>query len=295
MTELLHTREAVRNRVRQWRDERERIAFVPTMGNLHAGHFALVREAKQRAPRVVVSIFVNPLQFGANEDFARYPRTLDADLAGLKALGTDLVYAPAADELFPRGLNGLAYVDVPELADELCGQFRPGHFKGVCTVVAKLFHIVQPDCALFGEKDRQQFVLLRRMVDDLDFPIEMIGMPTVREPDGLAMSSRNHFLSASDRKRANSLYRELTAVGKSLQAGAKDWALPVAQAIETLKMQGFAVDYFECRRRVDLAVPSEHERELVVLGAARLGDVRLIDNVPVDLPSVESTDHEARI
>lgn len=273
----------VRSLVAAWRAAGLRVAFVPTMGNLHAGHVHLVSEARRQADRVVASIFVNPLQFGVNEDFSAYPRTLAADQEKLTAAGCDLLFAPGEQEMYPLGRDGLSFVEVPGLSDILCGAFRPGHFRGVATVVCKLFHIVQPDVALFGEKDYQQLLVIRLMVRDLNMPVEIIGVPTVRETDGLAMSSRNGYLAADERRLATEVYATLQALAAEVRAGALEYAALEAAAAARLERAGFRPDYVSVRRAEDLAVPQGGERRLVVLAAARLGRTRLIDNLLIDI------------
>lgn len=273
----------VRSLVAAWRAAGQRIAFVPTMGNLHAGHIHLVDEAHRHADRVVASIFVNPLQFGPSEDFAAYPRTLAADQEKLAAAGCDLLFAPGEREMYPLGCEGLTCVEVPGLSDILCGAFRPGHFRGVATVVSKLFHIVQPDVALFGEKDYQQLLVIRRMVRDLDMPVEIIGVATVREADGLALSSRNGYLSADERRLAAGLYAALQALAAQVREGRQDYAALEAAAVARLERAGFRPDYVSVRRAADLGLPQAGERRLVVLVAARLGKTRLIDNLLIEL------------
>ena len=270
---------SLRDRVSAWRRAGERIAFVPTMGNLHAGHYALVAEARARCDRVVASVFVNPTQFGPNEDFAAYPRTLDADAAGLAAVGCDLLFAPTVDVLYPFGPEASVRVHVPGVSEGLCGDFRPGHFDGVATVVAKLFHLVQPDVAVFGRKDFQQLRVIERMVRDLGMPIEIIGVDTLREPNGLAMSSRNQYLSADERERAAEIHRTLAAMREAVGQGRARPAVEAA-AVDRLAQAGFRVDYAAIRRADDLALPADAERTgLVALVAARLGKARLIDNL----------------
>ncbi|MEF3192969.1 MAG: pantoate--beta-alanine ligase [Halothiobacillaceae bacterium] len=279
--QTLHVQSDLRAAVRALRAKNRRIAFVPTMGNLHAGHLALVKRAQQVADAVVVSIFVNPLQFGAGEDFERYPRTEERDAALLAEAGVNLLFLPAVDTLYPHGQAGCTRVMVPELSDILCGASRPGHFVGVTTVVTKLFNIVMPDVAVFGEKDYQQLVILRRMVRDLDMPIELIGVPTVREADGLAMSSRNGYLSAEERAIAPGLYRTLCAAREALRAGQAP-ALVEAEAIERLHALGFLPEYVSVHRAEDLAHAVAGEvGSLRILAAARLGRTRLIDNIEV--------------
>ncbi len=257
------------------------IAFVPTMGNLHDGHLALVARARELAPRVVVSIYVNPLQFGPQEDFAAYPRTLEADRARLAEAGADLVFAPRDAVMYPRPLSETTRVHVPGLSEILCGAHRPGHFDGVATVVARLFNLVRPDHAVFGEKDYQQLLVIRRMVEDLAIPVRIHGVPTVREPDGLAMSSRNQYLTPEERARAPALYRALRAAAEALAQGREDYGRLEAQGRAALEAAGFRVDYFTVRDADDLAPPAPG-RPLVVLAAARLGRARLIDNLRVD-------------
>lgn len=252
-------------------------AFVPTMGNLHVGHLDLVRIAREQGGCVVASIFVNPLQFGPNEDFDSYPRTLDADCAQLQAAGCDVVFAPSVREMYPVPQQ----IDVtpPAMAGELCGAFRPGHFQGVCTVVAKLFNIVQPQVAVFGKKDYQQLAVIRAMVRELNFPIRIVGGETVRAADGLALSSRNGYLSESERAEAPRLYRQLSEMALQLRAGQRDFAALTAAARQVLEQQGWRVDYIEIRDADSLLAPAGDG--LVVLGAAWLGQTRLIDNIEV--------------
>lgn len=271
--------------LRQWRADMraagKRVAFVPTMGNLHRGHFSLVEQARQAADVVVASIFVNPTQFGPNEDFASYPRTLAADEAGLAAAGCNLVFAPNVQTMYPLGVDRTVHMDVPEVSQGLCGDLRPGHFAGVATVVARLFNMVQPDRAWFGRKDFQQVLVIQRMIEDLSFPIEMHVGETIREANGLAMSSRNAYLTDAEREQAAEIYRTLSAVAESVRAGRK-LGLIEAAAVDRLQGAGFRVDYVSIRRAADLSVPSDaHESNLVVLAAARLGKARLIDNLLV--------------
>ncbi len=272
----------VRRRVREWRNNGERIAFVPTMGNLHPGHLSLVERAKALADRVVASIFVNPLQFGANEDLDAYPHTPEEDSRQLTEHGVDLLFHPQEKEMYPNGREAVTWVEVPGISEILCGASRPGHFRGVATVVAKLFNIVQPDVAVFGEKDFQQLAVLRRMVSDLCMPVELAGVPTVRESDGLAMSSRNGYLTTEQRSLAPSLYRTLQAVGEQLRAGRSDYPTLEREANAQLASQGFRPDYLTIRR-TDLSVPAAGDCELVILVAAHLGKARLIDNLLISL------------
>lgn len=261
---------------------RQSIAFVPTMGNLHEGHLTLVRQARERAERVIVSIFVNPLQFGAGEDFDSYPRTLERDAELLAAEGVDWLFNPPVEVMYPRPAAEQTRVVVPAIGDILCGASRPGHFEGVATVVCKLFNLVRPDLALFGQKDYQQLLVIRRMVADLAMPVEVIGVPTVREPDGLAMSSRNGYLSAAERAIAPALYRVLRDTAAGLRAGDRAKDLEVAGAA-ALDASGLKTDYLAIRRQADLAEPEAGDRELVILAAAYLGKARLIDNLEVSL------------
>ncbi len=267
-----------------WRFGKETVGFVPTMGNLHEGHLTLVREARARADRVVVSIFVNPMQFDREDDLRAYPRTLQQDARRLEDEGVDALFAPDESVVYPRGTQASAYVEVPRLGAILEGASRPGHFRGVATVVAKLFNLVQPHLAFFGEKDFQQLLVIRRMVEDLDFPVEIVGVPTQREADGLAMSSRNAYLSAQERSRAPLLYRSLQEVAGALRAGATDCPALERRALRRLERGGFRPDYVVVRRRADLEPPGPQDDALVVLGAAWLGRARLIDNVLVDRP-----------
>jgi pantoate--beta-alanine ligase len=262
-----------------WRRAGERIAFVPTMGNLHAGHGSLVGRASQLADRVIVSIFVIPLQFGPNEDFAAYPRTPEVDRRVLESLHVDLLFAPEVADIYPRGQESTARVHVPMLEDILCGAFRPGHFMGVATVVTKLLNIVQPDVAVFGEKDYQQLLIIRRAAVDLCMPIEIVGVPTAREPDGLAMSSRNRYLSADQRAIAPAIYSELERARKAIESGNGDYATLARQGGQALQQAGFRPDYFEIRDAATLDVAGAQSHELVILTAARIGRARLIDNV----------------
>ncbi|BCX82448.1 pantoate--beta-alanine ligase [Methylomarinovum caldicuralii] len=264
----------------EWRRAGQRIVLVPTMGNLHEGHLQLVDTARRCSDRVVVSIFVNPLQFGPGEDYDRYPRTLEADCAKLETRGADLVFAPPVAEIYPRPLAESTFVEVPGITEILCGASRPGHFRGVATVVAKLFNIVQPDVAVFGEKDYQQLQVIRRLVADLNFPVEIVGVPIVREADGLALSSRNGYLTPEERARAPLLYRSLCQARDAIAAGERDFAALCRRQRESLEEAGFRPDYFEIRRP-DLGEAGPDDRPLMILAAAWLGRTRLIDNLQV--------------
>jgi len=270
----------LRSRVELWR-RGGNVAFVPTMGNLHAGHISLVQAARKIADRVVVSIFVNPMQFGEGEDFDSYPRTLESDSRMLEAVGTDLVFAPLVEVMYPKPASEQTRVEVPGLSGLLCGACRPGHFVGVATVVCKLFNMVQPDISLFGNKDFQQLMVIRRMVEDLAMPVKIVGVETMRESDGLAMSSRNGYLTAEERATAPVLYRVLVGLAKQLRDGNDDYAGLEAQAARELDENGFRTDYVAIRRAADLLEPAPGEPELVILGAANLGNARLIDNIEV--------------
>lgn len=266
--------------LREWRKTVGRVAFVPTMGNLHEGHLALVREAEKRAENVVVSIFVNRLQFGQGEDFDKYPRTLADDAAKLEGEGVAVVFAPDERELYPNVAQRYN-VEPPHLQNELCGKFRPGHFRGVATVVAKLFNIVKPDAACFGKKDYQQLAVIKGFVEDLDFDIEIVPVDTGRASDGLALSSRNQYLNETERAEAPRLYRELCAVAEAVKSGNVDYAGLEAAAAGRLKEAGWTVDYVEIRHADTLEVAHAGDRRLVVLAAARLGGTRLIDNLEI--------------
>ncbi len=275
----------VRARVARWREAAERVALVPTMGNLHDGHIALVRQARSHADRVVVSIFVNPLQFGPNEDFSAYPRTPEQDAERLAEAGADLLFLPQEQEIYPHGRQGTTIVEVPGISEILCGASRPGHFRGVATVVTKLFNIVGPDVALFGEKDFQQLLVIRRLVADLNLPLAIRGVPIVREADGLAMSSRNGYLSSAERASAPGLYRALQEGAARLLAGEQVYREVEEAMAHSIVVAGLQPDYVTIRRREDLAEPAMGERDLVILAAARLGRTRLIDNLAVTVPS----------
>jgi pantoate--beta-alanine ligase len=272
----------LRARIGAWRRAGARIAFVPTMGNLHNGHFSLVDLARTRADRVVASVFVNPTQFGPREDFASYPRTLEQDQRALAARGCDLLFAPGVEEIYPFGAAATVRVEVPGLSDILDGASRPGHFVGVATVVTKLFNLVQPDVAVFGQKDFQQLLVIKRMTDDLRLPIEIVAAATFREATGLAMSSRNQYLSADERARAAIIFESLGRMRAALKAG-QAIALIEAAATRALETAGLIPDYAVLRRARDLLSPGPEERSgLIALIAAKLGRARLIDNLATD-------------
>jgi pantoate--beta-alanine ligase len=272
----------LREAVRAARGAGARVAFVPTMGNLHAGHARLLREARRAAGFVVASSYVNPLQFGPQEDFAAYPRTPAEDQRLLEAEAVDALFAPGDAVMYPRGTGMQTTVEVPLLGEILCGASRPGHFRGVATVVNRLFNLVQPDLALFGKKDYQQLLVIRRMVEDLAIPVEVVGVETVRDEDGLALSSRNRYLTPTERAAAPGLYRALRAAAERLRTGDREFAAVEAAASSSLEAAGFRPDYVSIRRQRDLLAPAHDEAALVILAAAQLGRARLIDNIEIN-------------
>ena len=280
---IIETLPLLRQQIRRLRMEGKRVALVPTMGNLHDGHMKLVDEAKARADVVVVSIFVNPMQFDRPEDLARYPRTLQEDCEKLNKRKVDLVFAPSVKEIYPNGTETHTYVDVPGLSTMLEGASRPGHFRGVSTIVSKLFNLVQPDIACFGEKDFQQLALIRKMVADMGYDIEIVGVPIMRAKDGLALSSRNGYLTAEQRKIAPGLYKVLSSIADKLQAGERDLDEIIAIAGQELNEKGFRSDDIQIRDADTLLEVSENSKRAVILVAAWLGDARLIDNKMVEL------------
>ncbi|UZD59482.1 pantoate--beta-alanine ligase [Shewanella algae] len=268
----------IRARVREWRQKGETVAFVPTMGNLHQGHVSLILEAARRADHVVASIFVNPLQFGKNEDLDAYPRTLGADQQKLTEAGCELLFTPTPELIYPKGLDAQAFVEVPGISDELCGTSRPGHFRGVATIVCKLFNIVQPDIALFGRKDYQQLLVIKTMVTDLSLPIEVIGVETVREDSGLALSSRNGYLTEAEKALAPKLKASMDKLAEAIVLG-QDIDQAISNAKEFLRAAGLEPDYLEVREASSLKPVSSDDKSLVILAAAYLGKARLIDNM----------------
>ena len=281
---LLQTAAEVRETVAQWRATHQRVALVPTMGNLHSGHLSLARLAAEHAEKVLVTIFVNPTQFGVGEDFESYPRTLGEDRRMVaEANCVDALFAPAIGEIYPRGADAAYSVRVPSLGSELCGASRPGHFDGVATVVLRLLNIVAPDLLVLGRKDYQQFVILSRMVEDLRIPVAVIAGDTQREPDGLAISSRNQYLSAGERADAPALHAALETARLALTSGRRDYAAVEAEACAAMEAAGFRPDYVEIRVADSLSKPNGMHRpqDLIVLGAGWLGKSRLIDNVRV--------------
>jgi pantoate--beta-alanine ligase len=279
--EVVTTVAEVRARLAAWRIGGERVVLVPTMGTLHAGHASLISLGRAYGTRLVATVFVNPTQFGPAEDFAAYPRTPEQDARTLRSAGCDLLFRPDVSAIYESGPEGTTRIDVPGLSTILCGAFRPGHFSGVATVVATLFHIVEPHVAVFGEKDYQQLVIIRRMVSDLRMPVDVVGAPTVREEDGLAMSSRNQYLSAGERGVAPTLFRELSRVARAIADGGRDFERLERESAAALDAAGFRTDYVSIRAAGTLASPGLDDRQLVVLAAARLGAARLIDNVQV--------------
>ncbi|AXW93073.1 pantoate--beta-alanine ligase [Cronobacter sakazakii] len=280
---IIETVPLLRQQIRRLRMEGKRIALVPTMGNLHDGHMKLVDEAKASADAVVVSIFVNPMQFDRADDLARYPRTLQEDCEKLNKRGADFVFAPTPEEVYPQGMSDQTYVDVPGLSTMLEGASRPGHFRGVSTVVSKLFNLVQPDVACFGEKDYQQLALIRKMTADMGYDIEIIGVPTVRAKDGLALSSRNGYLTSDQRKIAPGLSKVMNTMAEKLRAGERDLEEIIAAASEALSEKGFRPDDLQIRDADTLLALSPASQRAVILMAAWLGQARLIDNQTVEL------------
>ncbi len=274
---------SLRENLRGWRGFDETVALVPTMGNLHAGHLSLVDAARKLADRVVVSIFVNPTQFGPGEDFAAYPRTLDKDRRQLTRANVDILFAPPVEEIYPDRERPGTVVSVPGLSGILCGQFRPGHFDGVASVVTRLFNIVQPDSAVFGQKDYQQLLVIRRLQADLHLPVKIVAAPTAREPDGLALSSRNQYLDDAQRATAPGLHRALADCAEALRRGSREFEVLESRGMAGLVAAGFRPDYFTIRNAADLGTPAATTRNLAVLAAGHLGRARLIDNLLVDL------------
>lgn len=281
--EVIEDKTALKELLLEWRQHGEHVAIVPTMGNLHSGHASLVELAREHAERVVVTVFVNPTQFAEGEDFEDYPRTLERDKRRLQRVNTDVIFVPNVETLYPFGLQNATSVTVPGLTENFCGSFRPGHFDGVTTVVARLFALVQPDVAVFGQKDYQQQLVIRRMVDDLGLPINIITAPTVREENGLAMSSRNAYLSDEERAMAPKIHEVLKSAGEALQSGKRNFEELENAASKQLSEAGFEVEYVAIRRALDLSVPNRDCDELVLMVAAHLGKARLIDNIVVTI------------
>jgi len=281
--EVIEKSDALREQLADWRHAGEHVALVPTMGNLHDGHISLIELARENAERVVVSVFVNPTQFGEGEDFEDYPRTIEVDRRRARKSGVDLLFVPSVETVYPFGVDNATSVSVPTLSDELCGSFRPGHFDGVTTVVTRLFSLVQPDVAVFGQKDYQQHIVIRRLVDDLNLPINVLCGPTRRELDGLAMSSRNQYLSDDERLVAPQLHEILHEVGTALENGQRSYGELEAQASKRLEEAGFTPEYVSVRRAENLKKPNRDCDELVVLASCFLGKTRLIDNLVVHI------------
>ena len=274
---------ALRKQVLRWKQADDKIAFVPTMGNLHQGHLSLVKKAKELADKVIVSIFVNPLQFDDKADLSAYPRTLENDISLLKTVGCDAVFLPTAEVMYPEGMEGHSLITVPNMDDKLCGQVRPGHFDGVATVVTKLFNMVQADIAVFGEKDYQQLLLIKKVVAELNLPIEIQSASTFREKNGLAMSSRNQYLTAEQRQQASALYRILTEMQTQLEQGDRNFIRLQDKAKQALEQLGFEPDYVDIRHAKNLEPAKQSDKALRILLAARLGKARLIDNIACNL------------
>lgn len=279
--QIVTGKEELRELLDEWRQQGEHIALVATMGNLHAGHISLVDLAREHAERVVVTVYVNPTQFGEDEDFSEYPRTLERDTMRMKKIGADILYVPDDESVYPFGHDCATVVSVPGLTENFCGASRPGHFDGVTTVVARLFACVQPDVAVFGQKDYQQQLVIRYMTKDLGLPIRIITAPTVREKDGLAMSSRNQYLSDEERAIAPRLHEILGSIGNRLESGSREFDTMEAAGIAELEAAGFEIEYMAIRRAENLATPDRDCDELIVLAAVKLGKARLIDNVVV--------------
>jgi len=277
----VHSLKELRTILRGYRRQGKTIGLVPTMGNLHEGHISLVRKAAEMADIVVTSIFVNPMQFGVGEDLDNYPRTLAEDQDKLASAGCTLVFAPSAEEVYPEGLAKQTQVIVPDVSDGHCGASRPGHFEGVATVVTMLFNMIQPDLAVFGEKDFQQLAVIRKMVRDLMMPVDVVGAPTIREVDGLAKSSRNGYLSAREREIAPAVYQTLQATAAKIKEGRKDFQTLESEALQSLAAAGLRPDYFNIVSSQTLKPASPEDEEITVLAAAFLGTTRLIDNLTV--------------
>jgi pantoate--beta-alanine ligase len=273
----------LRQYVQHWKDHGQSIAFIPTMGNLHAGHMSLIEKGQSLCDKSLTSIFVNPMQFGPNEDFNHYPRTLDSDIEQLEAIGCDLVYLPTASELYPEGLDKITQVQVTDLTDNYEGAHRPGHFTGVATVVLKLFNIVKPDVSVFGKKDYQQYRVISKMVADLNLEVQIIGQETTREASGLATSSRNQYLDPQQTRTAALIYRLLNDSARAIGEGEKDFRAVEARAIARLEEAGFKTDYFAVCNAETLLPAGPGDRDLVILVTAGLGPTRLLDNIEISL------------
>lgn len=273
----------LRQYAQHWKDHKESIAFIPTMGNLHEGHMSLIHKGQSLCDRTICSIFVNPMQFGANEDFNHYPRTLDRDIEQLKQIGCDLVYLPTASELYPDGLGHITQVHVTDLTDEWEATHRPGHFTGVATIVLKLFNIVKPNVSVFGKKDYQQYRVIQKMVSDLNLDVEIIGSETTREISGLATSSRNQYLTAEQAETASLIYQTLRNTATLINRGERDYKKLQKDAIATLDNAGFKTDYFSICNSETLKPAGNTDKKLVILVTAAMGKTRLLDNLEIDL------------
>jgi len=273
----------LRQYIQHWNDHQQSIAFIPTMGNLHQGHLSLIEKGQSLCDRSICSIFVNPMQFGPNEDFNHYPRTLDQDIELLESVACDLVYMPTASELYPQGLEGISQIIVTDLTDTFEGAHRPGHFTGVATIVAKLFNIVRPDISVFGKKDFQQYCVIKKMTQDLNLDVEIIGQETSREPSGLATSSRNRYLNEEQKSRAALIYETLQDTSDKIVRGEKDFASVEKEATDKLNQAGFDTDYFNVCNADTLKPATSGDKKLVILVTTRLGDTRLLDNIEIDL------------
>ena len=273
----------LRQYIQHWKDHQQSIAFIPTMGNLHQGHLSLIEKGQSLCDRSICSIFVNPMQFGPNEDFNHYPRTLAQDIELLESVACDLVYMPTASELYPQGLEGISQIIVTDLTDTFEGAHRPGHFSGVATIVAKLFNIVRPDISVFGKKDYQQYCVIKKMTQDLNLDVEIIGQETSREPSGLATSSRNRYLNQEQKSRAALIYETLQEASDKIVRGEKDFASVEKQATDRLNQAGFDTDYFNVCNADTLKPATIEDTKLVILVTTRLGDTRLLDNIEIDL------------
>ena len=277
------TCESLREQLSYWRDSSERIALVPTMGNLHDGHLSLISLAREHAERVVVSIFINPTQFDEDVDFDKYPRTLESDTRQLEKTNVDLLFIPDIGTMYPFGITNATLVTVPVLSEEFCGAFRPGHFDGVTSIISRFLNIIQPDVAIFGQKDYQQQLIIRHLVEDLQLPLQIVLGPIQRELDGMAISSRNQYLSKEERSIAPIFYSVLQGIGKALQAGKQNYAELEQKAIDVLNNTGFHAEYVAIREAEKLTFPNKDNNDIVVLGAVRLGTTRLIDNIIITI------------
>ena len=273
----------LRQYIQHWKDHQQSIAFIPTMGNLHQGHLSLIEKGQSLCDRSICSIFVNPMQFGPNEDFNHYPRTLTQDIELLESVACDLVYMPTASELYPQGLECISQIIVTDLTETFEGAHRPGHFTGVATIVAKLFNIVRPDISVFGKKDYQQYCVIKKMTQDLNLDVEIIGQETSREPSGLAISSRNRYLNEKQKSRAALIYETLQDASDKIMRGENDFASIEKQATDNLNQAGFDTDYFNVCNADTLKPATTGDKKLVILVTTRLGDTRLLDNIEIDL------------